>query len=260
MPDESNHDDRSLWSEVGKLQFASAMAQQGMEGLLAEPWVIPALFGGDRAEHEKDHAEALAAWSTRMAEERDHLFRRQRLISTADELAEICHACISQLEHVDRWRRNEAFRILTAEGKPRNDNRLLPGDDYSPRGLVTEVYSVLWRLVVDAERAKPTDPGAVKSIPDAIAALKAVVAWHNCSEMGDGEDVAFCVTLYQMAAIVSRSKSTLERFKKNLPPPKVKGGNGRPDEWDWTEVRPVLEERYRRELPARFPADRFIPR
>jgi hypothetical protein len=65
------------------------------------------------------------------------------------------------------------------------------------------------------------------------------------------------VTLQQAAAMVSRSKRTLEKHKGEMPLPRVDGGGGRPDEWAWSELRPWLEEKFRRTLPERFPADQF---
>jgi len=65
------------------------------------------------------------------------------------------------------------------------------------------------------------------------------------------------VTLDQMAAIVSRSKRTLERLKTRrnnpLPDPAVPGGGGRPDEWIWSQVRPWLAQEFKRNLPEKFP-------
>ncbi len=70
------------------------------------------------------------------------------------------------------------------------------------------------------------------------------------------------VTLLQMAGIVSRSKRTLERLstKPAFPPPAVDGGGGKPNEWRWADVRPILESEYTRTLPEVFPADRFVSR
>jgi hypothetical protein len=69
------------------------------------------------------------------------------------------------------------------------------------------------------------------------------------------------VTLSQMAAAVSRSARTLEKLKARrenpLPPADVEGGGGKPSEWLWSAVRPWLEAEYGRQLPKRFPADRF---
>jgi len=68
------------------------------------------------------------------------------------------------------------------------------------------------------------------------------------------------VTLDQMAAIVNRSKRSLERLKsrkKNpLPDPDCEGGGGRPDEWLWSKVRPWLEKEYSKQLPEDYPAHR----
>ena len=70
------------------------------------------------------------------------------------------------------------------------------------------------------------------------------------------------VTLSQMAAIVNKRKKTLERLRDNgkLSAPAVKGGSGRADEWRWSDVRPILQDEYNRQLPEIYPADRFILR
>jgi hypothetical protein len=69
------------------------------------------------------------------------------------------------------------------------------------------------------------------------------------------------VTLDHMAAMVSRSKRTLEKLKtrrKNpLPGPDVEGGGGKPHEWKWRSIRPWLEQEFGRKLPEQFPASRF---
>jgi hypothetical protein len=70
------------------------------------------------------------------------------------------------------------------------------------------------------------------------------------------------VTLLQMAGIVNRSKRTLERFttKQGFPLPDVQGTGGKPSEWRWSVVRPLLESEYGRNLPEIFPGDRFAKR
>ena len=72
------------------------------------------------------------------------------------------------------------------------------------------------------------------------------------------EEIPQTVTLDQMAAVVSRHKKTLERRKSDgtLPQPDVHGGGGKPDEWYWSKVKPILEGYYDRKLPARFPSRR----
>ena len=60
-----------------------------------------------------------------------------------------------------------------------------------------------------------------------------------------------------MAAIVNRSKRTLERLKTRrtnpLPDPDTPGGGGKPNEWQWAKVRTWLEQEYSKDLPAQFP-------
>jgi hypothetical protein len=80
-------------------------------------------------------------------------------------------------------------------------------------------------------------------------------------DAGDGELPECLVTLQQAAAMVNRSKRTVEDWKgkKGFPRPKVIGGGGKPHEYAWSELRPVLEKLSGRKLPERFPAQRFRP-
>ncbi len=68
------------------------------------------------------------------------------------------------------------------------------------------------------------------------------------------------VTLDQMAAMVNRSKDTLERKlnvpDSTMPRPDVEGGGGKPHEWRWDRIRPWLVQEFKRDLPERFPAAR----
>jgi hypothetical protein len=65
------------------------------------------------------------------------------------------------------------------------------------------------------------------------------------------------VTLREMAALVNRTKKTLEKLKSRasnpLPKPDIPGGRGRPDEWLWDRVRPWLQEQFKRNLPRELP-------
>lgn len=65
------------------------------------------------------------------------------------------------------------------------------------------------------------------------------------------------VTLDQMAAMVNKSKKTLERAMNHknstMPPPDVEGGGGVAHEWKYDTVRPWLEEKYKRKLPEKPP-------
>lgn len=70
-----------------------------------------------------------------------------------------------------------------------------------------------------------------------------------------GEEIQY-VTLDQIAAIVPRTKRTLEKYVDAMPARRVKGGGGKPNEWVWSEVRPWLEQTFSRPLPARYPSPR----
>jgi hypothetical protein len=71
------------------------------------------------------------------------------------------------------------------------------------------------------------------------------------------EDSPGYVDLDQMAALVQRSKSALEKLKRRkvnpLPPPDIEGGGGKKGEWLWTRIRPWLEAEYGKRLPRDCP-------
>ena len=75
--------------------------------------------------------------------------------------------------------------------------------------------------------------------------------------MTNGNTQPQYITLDRMAALVSRSKQTLEnrktRKKNPLPDPDIPGGGGKADEWEYEKVRPWLEGEFRRMLPDRLP-------
>ena len=62
------------------------------------------------------------------------------------------------------------------------------------------------------------------------------------------------VSLDRLAAMVHLSKRTLEKYRnRGLPKPTRPGRHGRASLWDWTAVRPWLEETFGMSLPVRFP-------
>ena len=63
---------------------------------------------------------------------------------------------------------------------------------------------------------------------------------------------------HQAAAMVHKSKRTLERFKTNgtFPTPAVEGGGGRADLFDWKPLRLWLVGEFRIALPERYPTGR----
>jgi hypothetical protein len=70
------------------------------------------------------------------------------------------------------------------------------------------------------------------------------------------------VTLDKMAAMVGRSKRTLEKLlnrpRNPFPGPDIEGGGGKPHEWNWAKIRPWLETEFGRALPEQFPGSRFL--
>lgn len=75
------------------------------------------------------------------------------------------------------------------------------------------------------------------------------------------DDAPQYVTLDQIAAIVNRSKRTLEKYlavnhKNRMPDPHKDGIGGSANEWIWEKIRPWLIETFGKQLPERFPSRR----
>ena len=96
---------------------------------------------------------------------------------------------------------------------------------------------------------------------DIAIVIPATVATAGKTPPTGEEPVEQYVTLDRMAAMVSRSKRTLEKYlyrKKNpLPDPDVQGVGGKPNEWIWSMIRPWLESEFGRKLPDHFPTGRI---
>lgn len=90
-------------------------------------------------------------------------------------------------------------------------------------------------------------------------AEKSAVATHDGiqsrTENDDQTPTPQWVTLDMIAALVNRSKKTLERWVKQgkLPSPDVEGGGGKPHEWNYLKLRPALEQYTEKKLPPNFP-------
>jgi hypothetical protein len=65
------------------------------------------------------------------------------------------------------------------------------------------------------------------------------------------------ITLDQAAAVVHRSKRTLQRYLTKMPDPRVPGGGGRPSLWAWSELRLWLQKTFLIDLPEEFPGRAF---
>jgi hypothetical protein len=126
------------------------------------------------------------------------------------------------------------------------------GTDSKPPGDVTGL-PVLVTLDQAAGPAAPSrgiaeqqTDGANAASPDASVLADELRRQTNSSL---GEPVAESeipdhVTLNQMAAMVQKSKKTLEKYKDRLPAPivKVAARSGRADLWLWSDARPKLAE------------------
>jgi hypothetical protein len=88
-------------------------------------------------------------------------------------------------------------------------------------------------------------------LPDVSFVRKSIDALRFQEAPESPPDDVF-VTLDQAAAMVQRSKRTLEK-KRNLPAPDIRGSGGRPHEWKWNRIRPWLESEYKRSLPQTLP-------
>jgi hypothetical protein len=103
--------------------------------------------------------------------------------------------------------------------------------------------------VADERKLTATGVDAM-TLPDFAAALLGTIS---------GEADCY-VGFMEMGPICHRSARWARRLYDDglLPPPAIQGGKGRPHEWRWGDVRETLERESGRQLPAIFPADRFV--
>jgi hypothetical protein len=81
----------------------------------------------------------------------------------------------------------------------------------------------------DRPADSPTDPSCIPEPPEELPDL---------------------VTLDQAAAIVNRSSAALRHYsRRGMPKPWVQGTKGKPNEYRWSEMRPWLEDMFRRPIP-----------
>jgi hypothetical protein len=111
-------------------------------------------------------------------------------------------------------------------------------DDHTPDLPLAEILSQLARVVANIEKRV----GAIEAQPRQSTPA---VFFHD--------DHSQVVTLDQIAARMRMSKRSLERYKKEMPPPVMRGRRGRTSRWVWADVRPWLEQTFGCVLPERFP-------
>lgn len=172
--------------------------------------------------------------------------------------------------HQNHWAAGDAAKRELERAIPRPTVVSLCGE-HSPYAHL--VVGLLGGRILDAEQG-------IRNMDDGLAAWRATISGPEAKlvlprvddldrlgaaleaeriqvEKAGGEDTEDFVTLRQAAAIVNRSKRTLEKHKVTMPVPRISDGGGKPDEWAWSELRPWLEEWSGRKLPERFPAHQF---
>ena len=133
------------------------------------------------------------------------------------------------------------------------------------RGINPEPILVWIQRVIDSPSvAKPTPNSATAAFSSAqsigysknatpTVGPPAVKATPAGSARAEDNDVSDLVTLDEAAAIVHRSKRTLENYLRRMPAPHIQGGGGKPSLWKWNVLRPWLESQFIPDLPRRFP-------
>jgi hypothetical protein len=112
-----------------------------------------------------------------------------------------------------------------------HDLERFQGDVRELRALVDQAEDEA-RRELSAATPSASDPGPETSVPAGPLDL---------------------VTLDQAAAMVKRTKRSLEHYKARLPAPHIKGGQGKPHQYDWAVIRQWLEAEFHVTLPVRYP-------
>jgi hypothetical protein len=129
--------------------------------------------------------------------------------------------------------------------------------DVNPNGTWEDAPKIFaqykrWRDIFYSIPPLLNGSGTMRSVPGLTGFGRAFLL-----EQRRRSDAPEYVDLDQIAAIVNRSKSHLEKLKRRLknplPDPDVRGGGGKKDEWIWSRIRPWLEAEFNRHLPEAFP-------
>lgn len=101
------------------------------------------------------------------------------------------------------------------------------------------------------------DDAPLKNIRTSMNWIESAMPKPADADGGGGAEIIDYIDLDQAAALVNRSKRTLERAQqdanKQMPLPAVQGAGGRKSEWNYAELRPWLEQEYGKKLPDRPP-------
>ncbi len=86
-----------------------------------------------------------------------------------------------------------------------------------------------------------------------IVRLVALLVEHTLPPDWKNHGGQTLVTLEQIGAVLQRSQRVLQKYRHAFPSPQVLGTRGRPDRWDWAEIRPWLQSTFGLCLPRSFP-------
>jgi hypothetical protein len=196
-----------------------------------------------------------------------HLGDADSVLRYASETFRYCEGLIEPLSY-------PYLELIPLGYELREMRKQIEGTQLRGYFLLVTAYDTVYSMPQDAGRHRnlletivksPTVMAAAKpAAEDLVAALPVddgqVAAENSDAKSGSASTKVPCfITLFQAAAIVQRSKRTLEKYKKEMPAPSVPGGDGKAAYWDWETLRPWLEDKFGMKLGEYFPADR-IPR
>jgi hypothetical protein len=130
-------------------------------------------------------------------------------------------------------------------------------------GRTAEDQRRVARAMKGAAECKNAIRSSFEAFLDLFRNLRNQVLKHYDKVMTAQDDFPVLVTLDQIAATVSMSKRSLERLKKEMPPPDYKPRkSGEAARWLWSKVRPWLKKRFGRRVPVKYPGsadpERFL--
>ena len=118
----------------------------------------------------------------------------------------------------------------------------------------TPNYSLIGKLAIQAKSLTYLGEMVFSSCSIPIMTVESLAEPATQELSGPASSKQY-VTLSQCAAMVHRSKRTLEKHRDQMPAPFRVGGGGRSSVWLWSEVRVWLQTYYGRVLPEVYPGE-----
>lgn len=146
---------------------------------------------------------------------------------------------------------DQLLRVARVQGVPYEDfgDKQAPHDVWRQQSISQYLSALKGEVYAIRHEALLRSPPELESPPDNPTAKPQGTSGKQAAPDGASE----LVTLDEAAAMVHRSKKTLERYLAKMPTPYVQGGGGKPSLWKWDELRPWLEQQFVPDLPKRFP-------